>query len=85
MPWGQRAAWYIMTDSTVQVEAPAYVKLMLHAAKYPWAAVNGFLLGEGSAASKGTVRLAQRTWHVPHSLTWRQSLAWRQFFAWRRT
>eukprot|EP00752_Nemacystus_decipiens_P014969 g13328.t1 len=42
-----------MSTSAVSVESPAYVKMMLHAAKYPWAAVNGFLLGEdGSAAGQ---------------------------------
>lgn len=41
-----------MPNSAVTVEEPAYLKLMLHAAKYPWAAVSGFLLGEvGSPAS----------------------------------
>lgn len=41
-----------MPKSTVTVDEPAYLKLMLHAAKYPWAAVSGFLLGEvGSPAS----------------------------------
>lgn len=31
----------------VEVEQPAYLKLMLHTAKYPWAQVSGFLLGSG--------------------------------------
>lgn len=44
-----------MSSTAVSVEAPAYVKMMLHAAKYPWAAVNGFLLGEGGSAA-GQVR-----------------------------
>lgn len=42
-----------MSNLAVKVEEPAYLKLMLHAAKYPWAAVSGFLLGEaGSPATE---------------------------------
>ncbi|CAM9390340.1 unnamed protein product [Hapterophycus canaliculatus] len=43
-----------MSNSNVTVDGTAYLKLMLHAAKYPWATVNGFLLGE--AGSGGQAR-----------------------------
>lgn len=42
------------------VEGPAYLKLMLHAAKYPWAAVSGFLLGEADTAASGQARNSNR-------------------------
>lgn len=45
----------IMSTTAVTLEGTAYLKLMLHAAKYPWAAVNGFLLGEGGSTA-GQVR-----------------------------
>lgn len=35
-----------MSSLVARVEETPYLKLMLHAAKYPWAAVSGFLLGE---------------------------------------
>lgn len=47
-----------MSNSNVAVEEAAYLKLMLHAAKYPWATVNGFLLGE--AGSGGQARTYDR-------------------------
>lgn len=34
--------------ANVEVEKAAYLKLMLHTAKYPWAEVSGFLLGQAS-------------------------------------
>lgn len=42
--------------SGVTVEGPAYLKLMLHTAKYPWASVGGFLLGESAASSTEKAR-----------------------------
>lgn len=45
-----------MADAAVSVEGPAYLKMMLHAAKYPWAAVNGFLLGDGGGSAGGQAR-----------------------------
>ena len=39
-----------------KVEGPAYLKLMLHAAKYPWAAVSGFLLGDADTAASSQVK-----------------------------
>ncbi|CAN0036306.1 unnamed protein product [Pylaiella littoralis] len=54
-----------MSDSsTTAVEGPAYLKLMLHAAKYPWAAVNGFLLGEADSAGQVSVRDAVPLFHT---------------------
>ncbi|CAN0449082.1 unnamed protein product, partial [Ectocarpus sp. 8 AP-2014] len=44
-----------MSSFNVNVEEAAYLKLMLHAAKYPWAAVNGFLLGEEGLTGKASV------------------------------
>lgn len=41
-----------MSASGADVEEPAYLKLMLHAAKHPWAAVGGFLLGVGAGDDK---------------------------------
>eukprot|EP00903_Cladosiphon_okamuranus_P009872 g9378.t1 len=54
-----------MSSSGVSVEDPAYVKMMLHAAKYPWAAVNGFLLGDaGSPAGQICVKDAVPLFHT---------------------
>ncbi|CAN0325049.1 unnamed protein product, partial [Ectocarpus fasciculatus] len=44
-----------MSSFNVNVEEAAYLKLMLHAAKYPWAAVNGFLLGEEGLTGQASV------------------------------
>lgn len=41
-----------MSGSAVTVEKAAYLKLMLHAAKYPWASVSGFLLGETGSSEE---------------------------------
>lgn len=44
--------------SKAQVEQRAYLKLMLHTAKYPWAQVNGFLLGDERTGGSDNVRFA---------------------------
>eukprot|EP00904_Undaria_pinnatifida_P008106 jgi/Undpi1/4425/HiC_scaffold_17.g07780.m1 len=44
-----------MSGSAVTVEKAAYLKLMLHAAKYPWASVSGFLLGETGSSEEEQV------------------------------
>lgn len=41
----------------ITVETKAYVKLLLHAAKYPHCAVNGILLAEDSKHSKDKSRV----------------------------
>lgn len=46
---------FSMSGSAVTVEEAAYLKLMLHAAKYPWASVSGFLLGETASSEGGQV------------------------------
>lgn len=51
--------WGNMSAPVATIDEPAYVKLMLHAAKYPWAAVSGFLLGEGVSRDQvSAVRVA---------------------------
>ncbi|CAN0375415.1 unnamed protein product [Ascophyllum nodosum] len=44
-----------MPSTSATVEGSAYLKLMLHAAKYPWAAVSGFLLGDADTAAADQV------------------------------
>lgn len=47
--------------ANVEVERAAYLKLMLHTAKYPWAEVSGFLLGQASGED-----VSFRQWIIVH-------------------